>query len=434
MTQYDIENYYSAIDKSKNLLIVPATDRIDDIVAKMNDKLKNGITTINAEIIHDADNVQSYIIVCTGENICDTYSGKQKILIDKTIMETASYITNQLPVVVKSPYHSYVDRKDNNGNYIIKSFTDGSEYALDTEQLHILITGILGVQINTSGKTEIHPVNHISGNDIADFMHLTENIQDDGIRLYAKTCLQLIPDYVITEPSGLDSSLYPADNIATGGLKRRIMNTFAMMKLLTSQNYAHTKFSKTEIDMMLTACIFCDAWHNGWQEDYQNDASVKFNHPEIAANALRCVAGIISSEKMKFITDCIAAHMGQNNKSKTMEKTLPVPSTEFEYTVHLANFITKQQNVCLSANNIWYHYSDEKIENVTRKNEISEDDIAIIENAISEKIDMPLAKKLGIKHMTEQGIKNKWRFLTKEKTVSENDLKYIELAKKLMIL
>lgn len=436
MTKYDIETYYGAIGKSQNLMVVDTYDRIDDVVKSLNEKINDSILTVNIEIMHNMESIQSYIFVFNENNTCDLYKEKHRILTNRTVMEIASYITCQMPEAATSPYHKYVDRKNSDGTYTVINSDTKTEEIIDDQSIPGDDAFILGIYQFPDGHTEIHPVNHIPDEKIADLLHLTDAIEDEKIRLYAQTCLRLIPDYVATAPSGVDGGKYPADNIAEGGLKRRITHTAEMMALLTSQDYAHIKFSKKEIDMMLTACIFCDAWHNGWQEDYEKDNSVKFEHPRIAANALRCITDIVSPGTVKFITNCIESHMGQKNKPKdgTDGKQLPVPDTEFKYTVHLANYITKQQNICIESNGTWYHYDDATITAIEKKKAIKKDDIILMNNALAEKLNLEQAKEYGITSLSEKDIKNTWRYLLNEKAANDDEQKYIKYARSIFIL
>lgn len=440
MTRYDVENYYSAINKRDNLLIVSTTDRIDAIADNINTMIQEkNIATVNIEVIHKMENVQSYVLVSFHDGVCDMYSDKTKILSERTILEVASYITNNMPAVITIPYTEYVDRIDDVEGVVVKSIETQEERIIDIDAVDVSKMNILGIYAAADGTIKVRPVNHFSNEDMNDFLRLTEYIKDEGIRTYAQVCLHLIPDYVATAPSGIDGYSYPADNVAPGGLKRRIINTVEMMRLLTSQDYAHIKFSDREIDMMITACIFCDAWHSGWQEDYEKNPSVKFEHPRIAAEALRSICGIIPEGSKKFITNCVESHMGQKNKSTEdlSIKPLPVPDTEFKYTVHLANFLTKQQNLTFSSNEHWFHYDEakDKISWVIREAMLSKDDMAIIRNALSETLEIEKIEEAGLidkstgKPLSEDQIKEFWKNLLRKGAVRPDHMKFVELAR-----
>lgn len=439
MTRYDVENYYSAIGKRDNLLIVSTTERIDEIADNINTLIREkNIATVNIEVIHKMENIQSYTLVSIHDGICDMYSEKNKILSGGTILEVASHITNHMPAIITVPYTDYVDRIDDNDGIVIKNIKTGEEKTVDIDMINIAEMNILGVYLDNDGSVNIRPVNHISDEDMNDFIRLTEYIKDEGLRVFAQIGLRIIPDYVVTAPSGVDGYHYPADNVAEGGLKRRIINTVEMMRLLTSQDYAHIKFTDREIDMMITACIFCDAWHSGWQEDYDRNPSVRFEHPRIAAEALRSIHGIIPEGSKKFITNCIESHMGQKNKSTEdlSIKPLPVPDTEFKYTVHLANFLTKQQNIAFASGDKWFHYEEVK-DNITwipREAGLSRDDMAILQNALTEVIDHDKVVEAGI--VDEKGrplkpdmIKSIWRNILNARAVKPENMKFVELAR-----
>jgi hypothetical protein len=439
MTRYDVENYYSAIGKRDNLLIVSTTERIDEIADNINTLIREkNIATVNIEVIHKMENIQSYTLVSIHNGTCDMYSEKNKILSGGTILEVASYITNHMPAIITVPYTDYVDRIDDNDGIVIKNIKTGEEKTVDIDMINIAEMNILGVYLDNDGSVNIRPVNHISDEDMNDFIRLTEYIKDEGLRVFAQIGLRIIPDYVVTAPSGVDGYHYPADNVAEGGLKRRIINTVEMMRLLTSQDYAHIKFTDREIDMMITACIFCDAWHSGWQEDYDRNPSVRFEHPRIAAEALRSIHGIIPEGSKKFITNCIESHMGQKNKSTEdlSVKPLPVPDTEFKYTVHLANFLTKQQNIAFASGDKWFHYEEVK-DNITwipREAGLSRDDMVILQNALTEVIDHDKVVEAGI--VDEKGrplkpdmIKSIWRNILNARAVKPENMKFVELAR-----
>lgn len=433
MTRYDIETYYRAIGKFTNLLVISSRDRIDDIVAGLKSKLAEGLDTIYVEVTHNATSIHSYNVVITLNNLCDVYQDKTRILNSKTILEVASYISQQMPDIAESPYHHYVSTINDDETIVVHN--------IDTEDEEIIaisdITAeslndkkILGISAGSDGTIQIHHVNHLSETDLAELLHLTDYIKDESLQLYARTCLHLVPEYVLTAPSNYDGARYQADNIAVGGLQRRIIHTVEMMRVLTTQDYAHIMYTDREIDMMIIACIFCDAWHCGWQEDYESDPSVRFEHPRIAANALRSVTGIISAGTIKFITNCIESHMGQQNKSPYDDiDDLPIPDTKFKFAVCLANYITKQRNVAIRTDHSWYHYDDESVVAITRCVELSQEDIMSLTNAMSEHPSKEKAIELGIPETKENEIKNIWQKILDNKAATQNDIKYIALAK-----
>jgi hypothetical protein len=296
--------------------------------------------------------------------------------------------------------------------------------------MEIMDDCILGQFVFNDGTLAYHTVNSI---DELVFRDMFDKISDEKIRLFARTVFHVIPQYVFTIPAGISGHRNSASDLDRGGLLRHIKDAVTIYCELTSSDYAHIKFTSHERDMMLVATMFCDVFKHGWQEEYDKNHLPRYDHPKIAADVIRSMKGIISESEMNFIANCIESH-SPKNEAMIPERTdivLPVPDTEFKNIVQTAHAVASVKNISITRNDTVYVFTTDKIKTVKSYTIVNDHDIEVLENALDKPIDEELAKKLEIYH-TPVEIIDVWKHIIESKTASDNQIKYIELAKKMI--
>lgn len=440
MTKYETISYYEALGDDSKLVCVDSFDSTDDIISKITEKANEvGNDKILIEVFHDEIGVQSYTALRqTSENneiLFDVWSNMAKITEKGTIKTIAAVISDNMPKTVKSPYTKYIDSEDRDGVFTIKSFDDSNF----SETMHLIELIAYSQSISETekilgefdmGEKEFHPINHTALNM---FDPILSKISSKSIRLYAETCLQTIPEYVFTASASDDSDKRSASDLTEGGLLRHLINTANMIIHLTELDYAKIKFSQHEIDMMIVAALLHDSFKYGWQKDYEADGSEKFEHPRLAANVMRCIRGIIPDNDIKFITNSIESHMGNNNidPNNINCTPLPTPDTECKYMIQLADFLATRKDITFTHSDTIYALSTQQIKSVKNFKKISDAEKNILTNALDMQIDTSLAAELNI-HRDESLIKSIWEHIIETQRVTDRQLKYVELATRMM--
>lgn len=433
MNKLDTIAYYEALNAGNRLITVDSTDTISDIKNKVENKTnyKSEIGTIHIEVFHNDKSVTSYSLIKTNEEY-DLWSKKQRKVEKSTIDNIIEYIYKNLPEPIKSPYDKYIASKKDKYNYIVKSFSDETfEMELNTRDITMeqLSDTILGKFVFDDGRLECHVINNADTSQLED---LTAYIKDEKIRLFANTCLKIIPEYVFYVPAGISGKHNSASDLYEGGLLRHIHNAVRLLIAMTSADYAHIKFTQHEIDMMIVAVLFCDVLKHGWQEDYEIDKVPKTNHPKLAAEFIRSMTHILSASELNFIANCIESHMGQwaNKPGCENPVQLPVPDTEYKYTVHLAHYIASLKDISFISDDTLYAFDSQNVITLDAFKITTEHDLEVLTNALEMPIDMNIAHELGIHH-TEKEIYDVWETIIDAKQASFKQTKYIELAKRL---
>ena len=433
MTKLETIAYYEAINAGDRLLIIDSTDSFDSIVEKIKENtVAQDLGTLHIEIFHKDKNITSYSLIKFSENIFDLWEQKDNKVNKSNVNEITDFIYKNLPIQLKSPYIKFVHSKNEDGTYNIHSFDDPEYDEIINPKdvsLSIMNEPILGQFIFEDGRMEYHCINNA---DTSVFDNILNNIQDDNIKMFAQTLINIIPEYVFEIPAGISGITNSASDLAPGGLLRHIINACNMFLMLTSTNYNRIKFTQHERDMMLVATLFCDTLKHGWQEDYEKSHVPCYYHPKMMADVIKSTTGILPINELNFIANCVESHMGQwsNTTSKNVSP-LPMPDTDYKHFVHLANVLASSQNISFINNDEVYTFDRTKIKKIKSYTVVNNNDLTIIENALDKPIDMNLAKQLDI-NRSKDDIIDVWKHILDDKQVSDKHLKYVTLAKQMI--
>ena len=179
------------------------------------------------------------------------------------------------------------------------------------------------------------------------FKEIIDHIELNEMKLLAKKLIQTIPEYFFHIPSSSSGRYHPAYALGEGGLMR---HTLALVRILNHSfeiDCIGGCFTPMERDIMRIAGMMHDTWKSGSQADYMKNNHTKFEHPLLAANAVRkwkgC--GIVSDDVIELIATTIESHMGQWNTSKYSDVTLPLPTDKYQKMVHWADYLASRKDI-----------------------------------------------------------------------------------------
>lgn len=184
------------------------------------------------------------------------------------------------------------------------------------------------------------------------FKPMIETFVDNDIKRFAEKCLDIVPDYFYHVPASSSGKYHPAYALGEGGLARHTLALLKILKYILDLQYMGSIFSEREEQLMLVAGMMHDTFKSGAQEEYEKSKHTKFNHPILAANAVRGIKGIIAKSEVEFCAHCIESHMGQWNEDKRSGWKLPKPSDIPQFMVHLADYLASRKDIIVTFDDI----------------------------------------------------------------------------------
>lgn len=179
-------------------------------------------------------------------------------------------------------------------------------------------------------------------NELVEYMLNT--IKDVEIKEYARKCIDIIPDYWYHVPASSSGKYHPSYALGEGGLLRHTCAVVKMLNHMFDVDCIGIDFSDREKDLLRVAAIMHDAFKSGTQEEWEENPSTKFMHPEIAANKVGVIEGLPYGD-VYLIFDAIRSHMGAWNTSKYESGTLRKPRNKFQKILHLADYLASRKDI-----------------------------------------------------------------------------------------
>jgi len=179
------------------------------------------------------------------------------------------------------------------------------------------------------------------------FDEILDTIENKDMREFAEELIKDIPDYFWHVPASSTGKYHPAYALGEGGLVR---HTIALCKLLNFTfeiDCMGSSWTSREKDMMRIAGMMHDTRKSGSQEEYEKSKYTKFEHPLLAASAVKehCGCGIIPDTEIETIAKAIESHMGQFNTSDRSKITLPLPSNKYQKIIHWADYLASRKDI-----------------------------------------------------------------------------------------
>ena len=178
---------------------------------------------------------------------------------------------------------------------------------------------------------------------------ILETIQDDEIRTFAYILVDNLPSYIWEVGASSTGKYHPQYSLGYGGLMRHQIAVVRFLNFFFELEQYNTRFTSREMDLMRIAGLIHDGRKSGEQTDYERNKFTKFDHPTQMANVVRSYDGqYLNHEEIEFIAHCIESHMGQWNTDRKSKMVLPKPINEYQYFVHLADYLASRKDLTMS--------------------------------------------------------------------------------------
>ena len=179
------------------------------------------------------------------------------------------------------------------------------------------------------------------------FKPILDTFENEDIKIFAKACLDTIPPYFWEVGASSTGKYHPQYALGRLGLARHTIALCRFMNHLFSVDCVKNKFSSRERDLMRIAGMMHDSRKSGTQEDYERSKWTKFDHPLLAAEAVRGVENlIIPPDEVETIATAIESHMGQwNVDSRNPDVTLPLPENKYQVLLHVCDYLASRKDI-----------------------------------------------------------------------------------------
>lgn len=179
------------------------------------------------------------------------------------------------------------------------------------------------------------------------FDEILDTIENKDMREFAEELIKDIPDYFWHVPASSTGKYHPAYALGDGGLVRHTISLCKLLNFTFEIECMGCGWTSREKDMMRIAGLMHDTRKSGSQEDYEKNKYTKFEHPLLAASAIRDYLGsnIIPDTEIEIIATAIESHMGQWNVSDRSKITLPKPSNKYQKIIHWADYLASRKDI-----------------------------------------------------------------------------------------
>lgn len=179
------------------------------------------------------------------------------------------------------------------------------------------------------------------------FKPILDTFENEDIKIFARACLDTIPPYFWEVGASSTGKYHPQYALGELGLARHTLALCRFMNHMFSVDCIKNQFSSRERDLMRIAGMMHDSRKSGSQEDYERSKWTKFDHPLLAAEAVRNVDNlIIPPDEVETIATAIESHMGQwNVDSRHPDIVLPLPKNKYQIMLHVCDYLASRKDI-----------------------------------------------------------------------------------------
>ncbi len=164
-------------------------------------------------------------------------------------------------------------------------------------------------------------------------------IHNQGLRELVKSVLDKAPKYFYEVPASSTGKYHPQYALGKGGLVR---HTKAAVKIAMAlfDNPLLGSYTLDEKDIIIGALILHDCCKHG----FNGSRYSVFDHPLLVENLINMDEVETSLQSLvTTMINCIRSHMGPWVRDRSGRVILPVPETDVEIAVHMADYLASRK-------------------------------------------------------------------------------------------
>ena len=195
------------------------------------------------------------------------------------------------------------------------------------------------------------------------FNSVVETFENTDIKELVVKMIDDIPDYFFDVGASSTGKYHPQYALGDLGLARHTVALCKFMNHMFMIEQTQNIFNSRERDMLRLAGIMHDSRKSG-EADNKSRFTV-FNHPLLAADAIRRFKGVVSTvtdDEIELAAKACESHMGQWNTDKRSSVILPKPSDKYGELLHLCDYLASRKDIEVLFNDSEKAKSDVKLE------------------------------------------------------------------------
>ncbi len=195
------------------------------------------------------------------------------------------------------------------------------------------------------------------------FNVVLDTFENEDIKELAVLMVDDMPDYYFDIGASSTGKYHPQYALGDLGLARHTVALCKFMNHMFTIEQNQSKYTSRERDMLRLAGIMHDSRKSG-EADNKSRFTV-FDHPILAANAMRKFKGVVSTvsdEEIELAATACESHMGQWNTDKRSSVVLPKPSDKYSELLHLCDYLASRKDIEVIFDNMPIEKPEEKLE------------------------------------------------------------------------
>lgn len=180
---------------------------------------------------------------------------------------------------------------------------------------------------------------------------ILSTFENDDIKNFTEMVACDFPDYIWEVGASSTGKHHPSYVLGKFGLIKHQIATCRFMNYFLDLNQYSEKYTSRERDLLRCACLVHDGLKSGTQDDYNVLTFTKFEHPKLMAHHILSYEDKCGLDKKEliFISTLISSYMGQwNTNEHCKQMLLPLPDTEPQQLVHLADYLASRKHLTMS--------------------------------------------------------------------------------------
>lgn len=168
-----------------------------------------------------------------------------------------------------------------------------------------------------------------------------EDILDFCIEL-----LDTVPDYFFQVSASSTNKYHPDYTIGFMGLAKHVKGATTFLNHMLSIDCIKNQFTSRQRDLLRTAILN----HDDEKLGRNGSQYTLFKHPLLIAERVQDYKGLdwLPDDEIDYIASCCSSHMGQWNTDKRCKEELPLPVSNGQQLVHLADYLASRKNLTVS--------------------------------------------------------------------------------------